>query len=245
MNAFLRIAGIALAIALIALPVVAVVNGWIGTERFPLTKLRVSGDTRHVDDAQLQKVLAPYARQGFFAVRLRDAQAELVKLPWVESAEVSKKWPDVLVVRIREHRPFALWGRDRVLSATGRLYPRSAMDPALLPGLPLLGGDSERVPEVVAFYNEAREALGAAGIGLRALELDARGSWSMRLDIGTEVVIGRQDAQARTRRFAQMLPGLLSQREAALLRADLRYANGFALKWGEVTSPNVLPRKTA
>ena len=59
------------------------------------------------------------------------------------------------------------------------------------------------------------------------------------------MVIGRQDAQARTRRFAQMLPGLLSQREAALLRADLRYANGFALKWGEATSPNVLPRKTA
>ena len=245
MNAFLRIAGTLIVIAVIALPVVAVVNGWIGTERFPLTKLRLSGDARHIDDAQLQEVLAPYARQGFFAVRLRDAQVALGRLPWVESAEVSKKWPDVLVVRIREHRPFALWGRDRVLSASGRLYPRSAMDPALLPGLPLLGGAPERVPDVVAFYNEAREAFAASGIGVRALELDARGSWSMRLDAGTEVIVGRQDAQARTQRFAQMLPSLLARRDAPLLRADLRYANGFALKWGEVTSPNVLPRKTA
>ena len=36
MNVLLRIAGIAIAIALIALPVVAFVNGWIGAERLSL-----------------------------------------------------------------------------------------------------------------------------------------------------------------------------------------------------------------
>ncbi len=86
MNVLLRIAGIAIAIALIALPVVAFVNGWIGAERFPLTKLRMSGDMRHVDPAAVQKLLLPYARKGFFAVELDDAQAALAKLPWVESA---------------------------------------------------------------------------------------------------------------------------------------------------------------
>ena len=245
MNAFLRIAGILLAIALIVLPVAAVVNGWIGAERFPLTKLRVASDARHVDDAELQKVLAPFAKQGFFAVRLDDAQIALAKLPWVEEAEVSKKWPDVLEVKIREHRPLALWDDTLLLSERGRLYPRRAMGDALPKGLPQLGGDARRVAEVLAFYNQSRELFAPLGLGVRELRQDARGSWSLRLSDGAQVLVGRFDAEQRVRRFADLLPKLIAPEGRALQRADLRYANGFALKWSEATSPTVLPRKTA
>ena len=245
MNAFLRIAGIILAIAVIVLPVVAVVNGWIGTERFPLTKLRVASDARHIDDAELQKVLAPYAKQGFFAVRLDDAQAALAKLPWVEEAEVSKKWPDVLEVHITEHRPLALWDDTLLLSERGSLYPRNAMGTALPKGLPQLGGDPRRVAEVLAFYNQSRELFAPLGLGVRELRQDARGSWSLRLSDGAQVLVGRQDAELRVRRFADLLPKLISPEGRALQRADLRYANGFALKWSEAASPTALPRKTA
>lgn len=245
MNAFLRIAGILLAIALIALPVVAVVNGWIGTERFPLTKLRVSSDAKHVDDAELQKVLAPFAKQGFFAVRLDDAQIALAKLAWVEEAEVSKKWPDVLEVRIREHRPLALWDDTLLLSERGRLYPRSTMGEALPKGLPQLGGDARRVAEVLSFYNQSRELFAPLGLGVRELRQDARGSWSLRLSDGARVIVGRHDAETRVRRFAELLPKLIAPEGRALQRADLRYANGFALKWSEAASPTALPRKTA
>ncbi len=245
MNAFLRIAGILLAIAVIVLPVVAVVNGWIGTERFPLTKLRVASDAKHVDDAELQKVLAPFAKQGFFAVRLDDAQVALAKLPWVEEAEVSKKWPDVLEVHIREHRPLALWDDTLLLSERGRLYPRSAMGDALPKGLPQLGGDARRVAEVLSFYNQSRELFAPLGLGVRELRQDARGSWSLRLSDGAQVIVGRQDAESRVRRFAELLPKLIAPEGRALQRADLRYANGFALKWSEAASPTVLPRKTA
>ena len=245
MNAFLRIAGILLAIAVIVLPVVAVVNGWIGTERFPLTKLRVASDAKHVDDAELQKVLAPFAKQGFFAVRLDDAQVALAKLPWVEEAEVSKKWPDVLEVHIREHRPLALWDDTLLLSERGRLYPRSAMGDALPKGLPQLGGDARRVAEVLSFYNQSRELFAPLGLGVRELRQDARGSWSLRLSDGAQVIVGRQDAESRVRRFAELLPKLIAPEGRALQRADLRYANGFALKWSEAESPTVLPRKTA
>jgi len=244
-NAFLRIAGILLAIAVIVLPVVAVVNGWVGTERFPLTKLRVASDARHVDDVELQKVLSPYARQGFFAVRLDDAQAALAKLPWVEEAEVSKKWPDVLEVQIREHRPLALWDETLLLSERGRLYPRSAMGNALPKGLPQLGGDARRVAEVLAFYNQSREMFAPLGLGVRELRQDARGSWSLRLSDGAQVIVGRHDAESRVRRFAELLPKLIAPEGRALQRADLRYANGFALKWSEAASPTAMPRKTA
>lgn len=245
MNVLLRIAGIAIAIALIALPVVAFVNGWIGAERFPLTKLRVSGDMRHVDPAAVQKLLLPYARKGFFAVELDDAQAALARLPWVESAEVSKKWPDVLEVSIHEHRPLALWDEDKLLSERGRIYPRSAMGDALPKGLPQLGGDPRQVAEVLAFYNQTRELFAPIGLGVRELRQDARGSWSLRLSNGAQVLIGRQDAESRVRRFAELMPKLIAPQGRALRRADLRYANGFALQWSEAPSPQDIPRKIA
>ncbi len=244
MNVVARIVVVLLALGLIALPLVAVVNGWIGAERFPLNTLRVTSEFRHVNQAELQQVLAPHARRGFFAVRLDDAQKAVERLPWVEQAEVSKKWPDVLEVHVTEHRPFALWDETLLLSENLRLYPRDSMGDALPKSLPQLGGDPRRVSEVVELYNRANALFGASGLEVRELRLDARGSWSLTLSDGSRVVIGRSDAGERLERFAELLPKLIPPQGRTLERADLRYANGFALKWRDAP-PTVLPQKTA
>ena len=231
MNAALRILTWLLAIALVALPVVAVVNGWIGAERWPLTKLRVHGEFERVDPAQLRAVVLPYAESGFFAVELQGAQDAVEKLPWVERAEVRKRWPDVLEVEVVEHTPFARWGADRLLSEQGRLFAIPKGLP--LDALPQLGGPDSQVKEVVTLYNEAREMFAPLGLRVQGLAMDRRGSWSLALDSGTEVVIGRADARPRLQRFVRMLPQLLARNAQPLQRADLRYTNGFALSWQE------------
>ena len=233
MSAMLRLMGWILALALVALPVVAVVNGWVGGERWPLRTLRVQGDLHRVDETGLRAAVLPFAKRGFFAVPLDDIQAAINVVPWVEHADVRKHWPDVLEVRIREHRPYARWGNDRLLSQQGTLFAGgSVMD--MPKGLPLLDGPDARVPDVVALYNEARERLANAG-GVRGVAVDRRGSWSITLANGTDVVLGRNDTQARLQRFAQLLPRLAAQHPGQqLTRADLRYTNGFALVWAEL-----------
>lgn len=231
MNAALRILAWLLALALVALPVVAVVNGWIGAERWPLTKLRVHGEFQRVDPVQLRAVVLPYAQRGFFAVSLQQAQDAIEKLPWVERADVRKRWPDVMEISIVEHKPFARWGEDRLLSEHGRLFPIPKQLDG--PALPQLGGPDSQVQEVVALYNESRQLFAPLGIEVRSLLMDRRGSWSLLLGNGTEVVIGRADARPRLARFVRMLPHLLSRQPSPLVRADLRYTNGFALVWGE------------
>ncbi len=237
----LRLMGWILALTLVALPVVAVVNGWVGGERWPLRTLRVQGDLHRVDQAKLRATVLPFATRGFFAVQLDDIQTAVNALPWVERAEVRKHWPDVLEVRIREHRPYAQWGSDRLLSQQGKLFAAgNAVD--IPRDLPLLDGPEARVPEVVALYNQARERLGNAG-GVRGVAVDQRGSWSITLTNGTDVVLGRYDAQARLQRFAQLLPRLVAQHPGQrLARADLRYTNGFALVWAELPeAANIAP----
>jgi cell division protein FtsQ len=56
----------------------------------------------------------------------------------------------------------------------------------------------------------------------------------LRLSNGLDVLVGSREARSRMTRFARLLPQLLAQRrDAALVRADLRYTNGFALTWGD------------
>lgn len=231
MSALLRLCGWLLAVALVLLPVVAVLEGWIGADRWPLRTLRVHGAFDRVDEAKLRETLLPFAQSGFFAVELRDAQDAVARLPWVERAEVRKRWPDVLEVTVVEHRPFARWGDDRLLSDHGRLFPAEGIEvPA---GLPHLSGPDGRAGEVVALYNEARALFAATGLDVEQVVLDARGSWTLGLTGGARVLVGRHDARARLARFARIAPRLLDDAERPLARADLRYTNGFAIAWGE------------
>lgn len=231
MHAILRVTAWVLAVVLITMPVVAVLNGWIGADRWPLRTLRVSGDLQRVDELKLREIVLPYARSGFFAMRLEQVQLAVASMPWVEHAEVRKRWPDVLEVRIVEHKPFARWGKDRLLSQDGRILPAAGMElPKSLPRFDVEASD-DRSDEVVALYNEAREVFLPQGKSVRVVTLDRRGSWSLTLSSGTEVVIGSQEARLRLARFARLLPQLLLQKPYPLTRADLRYTNGFALTW--------------
>lgn len=233
MNALLRLLGWLLAVALVVLPVVGLLNGWVGADHWPLTKLRATGQFERVDEALLRQTLMPYAREGFFAVRLDDARAAIAALPWVEQADVRKRWPDVLEVQVVEHVPFARWGEDQLLSEHGKLFPATGIEvPA---GLPQLGGPESRVSEVVALYNESQALFIPIGLQVLAVELDPRGSWTLGLDNGAQVIVGRNEARSRLGRFVRLMPQLLSQQAQVLTRADLRYTNGFALIWAAST----------
>ncbi|TZF89505.1 cell division protein FtsQ/DivIB [Cognatilysobacter lacus] len=235
MNAMLRLAAWLIAVALVALPVVAVLRGWIGADRWPLTHLRATGRFERVDPSLVQRALLPYAKHGYFAVDLKAAQAAVAQLPWVDRAQVRKRWPDVLEVSITEHRPFARWGQGRLLSDKGRLFDaRGAKVPA---GLPQFDGPETQAADVVELYQQSRTLFAPVGMNVQAVAVDPRGSWSLTLfdrahgGFATQVIVGRSEARARIGRFVRLLPQLMVNPERHIERADLRYTNGFALTW--------------
>jgi len=222
------------ALTLIILPVVAVVNGWVGSERWPLGSVQIQpapgqATLERTDLSALRDTLKPFAAKGYFAISLEDAQAALSEVPWVENVRLRKYWPDILDIQISEHRPFARWGADKILSEQGKLFPAEGVP--LPDGLPLLDGPDAKAAEVVRQYIHTRALFAQHGLEVERLTLDARGSWRFTLTSGTEVILGSRDTPRRLRRFARMLPGLLAQHPAPLQRADLRYSNGFALLW--------------
>lgn len=242
MNALLRILAWTLAIVLVALPVVAVLNGWIAGERWPMRSLAVTGEFRQVDEAAVREAVLPAVQQGFFAVDLDQVRDAVSQLPWVERVEVRKRWPDRLEVSLTEHTPVARWSDGRMLSEDGKLFAAPAGAGA---GLPLFEGAEARASELMSFHSLARPLFLPLGLRVEAVTLSARGSWSLLLDDGTRIEAGRGDPQSRLARFARMLPKIRAADPRLLVRADLRYTNGFTLVWQDAPAPPATPPASA
>jgi len=233
MNALVRLLAWLLALRVVVLPVVAVLNGWFAAERWPLTQLRVSAEFQRVGAEQVQAAVRPHLGQGFFAVDLEGVRSALAGLPWVERVLVRKQWPDTLEIVLTEHRPAARWGESRLLSDSGTVFEVPAMD--TLTGLPHFDGPDGQTAAVLQMYRQVAELGARAGLRVERLALSPRGSWTAVTVDGAELVLGRTDPLPRLQRFVAALPELLRADARPLLRADLRYANGFALQWAEPT----------
>lgn len=231
-----RLLAWAFALTLLALPVVGVLNGSFASDRWPLRHLELNAELRRVSAEQIQRVAMQHTGEGFFALSLTDLRDALVQLPWVESVQVRKRWPDTVVVKLLEFQPYAIWDERALVSRSGRLFEVPGIES--LAGLPRLSGPDDAVATVVNFHADAVRALEVARLGVERTRLSDRGSWTVVVDGGAELVLGRHEAAERLARFADTIAALMQTRpHHALRHADLRYPNGYALSWIELEPP--------
>ncbi|MFB9067900.1 cell division protein FtsQ/DivIB [Pseudofulvimonas gallinarii] len=232
-----RLLAWAFALTLLALPVVGVLNGSFASDRWPLRHLELKAELRRVSAEQIQRTAMQFTGEGFFALSLTELRDALAKLPWVESVEVRKRWPDTVVVKVLEFQPYAIWDGRALVSRSGRLFEVPGIE--ALGGLPRLGGPDAGIEAVVAFHAEAVRALESSRLQVAQVHLSDRGSWTVVLDGGAELVLGRHQAMERLQRFADTVDTLMQTRPEHVLRhADLRYPNGYALTWSERAPPS-------
>jgi cell division protein FtsQ len=218
------------ALALVIAPGVAVFNGWIASERWPLKRLWIEAEFVQIDEQAVRDAVLPYLDRGFFAVSPEQLRQAVLALPWVAHAEVRKRWPDVLEIRLVERRAVARWGTGQLLSDRGDVFePEHAQGTE---ALPQLIGPQTRLRDLVEFHRLSSTHLAPYGLMVRRVELSPRGSWSLTLDDQSTLLLGRTDPESRVARFAALLPRL-RQEGRAIVRADLRHADGLAMRWGE------------
>ncbi|MGH8211953.1 MAG: cell division protein FtsQ/DivIB, partial [Rhodanobacteraceae bacterium] len=82
------------AIALIALPLVGVLQGWFAADRWPVKQLQVQAEFKHISAEELRAAITPDLRAGFFALDLDRVRQRVAALPWVARVEARKRWPD-------------------------------------------------------------------------------------------------------------------------------------------------------
>nr|WP_242523208.1 cell division protein FtsQ/DivIB [Thiocystis minor] len=194
---------------------------------WPIRVIEVEGELHHHSSRLLEKTIGERLRGGILTADLVDLKAAAEELSWVGRASLQRIWPDRLQVRVEEHRPIARWNADSLVTAEGVVFhPGSGTIPA---GLPVLEGDDKRAPELVKQYLKWRDDLMLVGHLIQVLSVDPRGDWRLELVMGTELRLGTGAIEERLARFIASAPQLEAAGQP--LEVDLRYSNGFAVKW--------------
>jgi cell division protein FtsQ len=230
-----------LVLVLLALCAVATVRSVSRARAFDIQGITVIGDSRHNNSLTLRANVAPRIAGTFFTVDLARVRAAFEAAPWVRRAVVHREYPNRLRVTLQEHEPVALWsgeagqGDARLVNSFGEVFEAN-LGEVDQDSLPMLSGPDGQSADVLAMYRAIAPLFTGMDMAVEQLDLSVRGSWSVRLDAGAEIELGRgsiDDVTARVDRFLKTLTQVVSRygRAAnAIESADLRHENGYAIR---------------
>jgi len=213
--------------------------GWVTNHPvFAIRGLSVLGDISHTSALTLRAHVAPHLSGSFITVDLNAARQAFEAVPWVRRAVVQREFPNRLKVILQEHQAVAYWGEEgesTLVNSYGEVFEAN-LGEVEQDELPRLDGPREQSAQVLALYQALQPMFDTLDLQIEQLALTGRGNWRVLLAGGAAIELGsgsEADVLARAGRFL----GTLSQVAAhhgrhvgALEAADLRYAQGYALK---------------
>jgi cell division protein FtsQ len=212
-------------------------------QRLPFFQLRqvvVGGAIERVTPAQLEQATRVALTGNFFTIDLDGMRSAYEKLPWVRHAEVRRRWPDALDLRIEEHQAVARWkqadGESRLVNGFGEVFAAASEAE-----LPAFAGPEGSAQLVLTRFREFERTLSVLGRKPERVILSSREAWQLKLDDGMVLELGRDEPKhplgERLSRFVSHYhPALERTRLEGVRVADMRYPNGFALKPGRPDS---------
>lgn len=201
----------------------------------PIRYMSIDGTFQRVSPGQVERVAAPFLKDGFMSADLDAVQRAVEAIPWVDHARVQRRWPESLHVVIVEQVAVARWGDSGLLNARGELFVRNAAH--VPPELPRLSGPEGTEVEVARRYLAAQGKLVEAGMRIAAVRLDERGAWEFDLDNGLTIRLGHSQVDERFERFLRTASMVVSRRASEISYVDMRYSNGFAIGWRTQANP--------
>jgi len=211
----------------------ALVVWFMSRPLFPLREVVVLTPPAHVTSSQLEYAARTAIRGNFFSVDLEAVRTKFEKLPWVRRAEVRRRWPDVLELRLEEHQAMAYWtvsdsGESQLVNKQGEVFVAASNA-----DMPAFSGPQGSAAYLQAKYHEFNQTLAPLGVRLVGVALSAREAWQLRLADGMVIVLGRDQEKApideRLERFVSAWPQAQESIGVQIAMADLRYPSGFAL----------------
>jgi cell division protein FtsQ len=208
---------------------------------FAVGSVRLEGDLQRNNVTTVRANALPHLRGNFFTMDLERTRDAFEQVPWVRHATVRRVWPNRLVVTLEEHQPVALWAgdenSDKMVNSHGEVFEANVGD-VEDESLPEFAGPDGSSARVLAMYRRLLPVFQQLGTEVTGLSLSGRGSWKVELESGAAIELGRgteEEVTERTARFVRTVPTVLHKFRAPLASADLRHAEGYAVKLKGVT----------
>ena len=183
----------------------------------------------HADKKRLFETMRPYLTGSFFNVNLHEAQRAASKLDWVRSVKIDRIPPSQIKVTIDEYEPAARWIRNGeqagLVSTQGEVFQAAYAEE-----LPEFDGDVNEQKVMFEQYENFNNQLKPLRLRIIRLQYSPRGAWSMMLNNGIEVRLGKDETSTRMVRFVQSFPRYLQARAQYIDYVDMRYQDAFATR---------------
>lgn len=207
--------------------------GWFYVTKpsaFPIRSVQVVGKLHFVNPAELQKRIMPYVSKGFFNVPVARISQNLQHIPGVKSVLISRVFPATVQVHINEKTPLAFYHGGGLVSSNGLYFnPQYQND---LPAMPVFDVAKADLPRTVALYNNLSKVLASDDLVIAKLALSNIGQWQVTLSNNAVLYPGSIKVIERIEAFAKSYPTLLERNKGkTLVSVDLRYRQGFAVRW--------------
>ena len=211
----------------------------------PIKVVEIEGELNHITREQIiEKVFAvskteqvpdPSGRSrtegdqvSFFGTDLIELEVEIESLPWLQTAELRRVWPDRLHIKIKEQTAIARWNDNSLINEFGKVFTPESVDG--ITTLPLITGPDSELDNLLVTFSDVQKLLEANKLQLKILNLNHRYAWSLELSNGIEIQIGRTNLMQRVERFIALYPLLQSESKLPIAKIDLRYDTGLAVQ---------------
>jgi cell division protein FtsQ len=202
----------------------------------PILHVSVEGEFSHVDKEVLVKAVKPHTRGSFLSIDVDKVSDAGEELAWIKQVRVQRVWPDSLHLVVEEQIPVARWRKAAYVNDEGQLFPESKKPfPA---ALAILTGPEDSQVLMTKRYLDMNKALKHHGLEIKELVMDRRRAWSMALDNGVKVVLGRAESQQRFERFLRVYRDDLQRYQSQIVEMDMRYPNGLSVIWKTGQTPD-------
>jgi cell division protein FtsQ len=195
---------------------------------------------RRVNALTIRSTALPRIKGNFFTADLDAVRSAFEAVPWVRQAMIRREWPNRLIVSIEEHRTLGTWGEDgSLLSVKGDVFTANLAEAEEDGPLLAFGGPEGSEKDVVTHYQQLKDWFTPLSLKPVSLQLSDRYAWSVKLDSGMALELGREQdrntMRERAMRLIAVYPQLLQRMNGKIENVDLRYPNGMALKAGGLT----------
>lgn len=221
---------------------------------FNFRAIQVEGDVSRNSVASLRANALPRLHGSFLSMNLKDGRAAFESVPWVRHAQLQRVWPMRLRVNLEEHRAAAYWeartdGADAATEATaeralvnsfGEVFQANLGD-VEDENLPVLAGPAHTAGDMLQMWRALSPGAEKLGEAIDRLDLSGRGSWRVTFGSGAVIELGRgsqAEVVERFARFAHSVTQVTATYRSPLLSADLRHADGYAVRLRGVTTQN-------
>ena len=158
---------------------------------------------KQVSAEELLESLSVKQGMPIFGFNIADAEQSLSNIPWVQSATISRRLPNTIVVQLQERAPAALWQHDKkifLIDKDGTVLSASDLDQWHQLPLVVGSGAEKNVTQLLGFL-QAEPAIATEFVS--AVRIENR-RWDLHLKNDVTVKLPEQDTELALSRLAAL-----------------------------------------